>query len=168
MGSFLRFARSDRRERQPLDLGELLRETARLVAKEAEWRGVTVEAEIEGEIPPVTADVESVCSSVLNLVLNSFGALERGGKVTLTTRSAGDEVQVVVADDGEGIPEKDQERVFEFAYTTRDDGHGLGLAMVHQCVVEDHGGRVSLESRPGEGTRVLLAFPVGSGDGDAS
>ena len=61
----------------------------------------------------------------------------------------------------EGIAEGDRERVFEFSYTTRDGGTGLGLAMVHHCIVEEHGGRVSLESRRGEGTRVRLLLPAG-------
>ena len=58
------------------------------------------------------------------------------------------------------------ERIFEFAYTTREGGHGLGLAMVHECVVEDHGGQVLLDSREGQGTRVTLAFPRRSAAGN--
>jgi signal transduction histidine kinase len=159
VANFLRFARNDRRELQPVDLAALLHETARLVRKEAEWREIRLEVEIEGEIPPIEADAESVRSSILNLVLNSFEAMPDGGRVTLAARVADGEIRVVVSDDGQGMPEEDRERVFEFAYTTRDGGHGLGLAMVHQCVVEDHGGRVHLDSRPGQGTRVTLAFP---------
>ena len=160
VGSFLSFARTDRRERQPVDLPELLRETARLVHKEAEWRGVEVEVKVEGTVPRISADVEAIRSSVLNLVLNSFEAMPDGGRVELVARTAGDEVLLEVADNGQGIPEEDRERVFEFAYTTREGGHGLGLAMVHQYVAEEHGGRVSLESRDGDGTRVTLAFPI--------
>jgi signal transduction histidine kinase len=74
----------------------------------------------------------------------------------------GDEVEVEVTDTGCGIPEEDQDRVFDFAYTTRENGNGMGLAMVHHCIVEEHGGRVSLDSRPGEGTRVRLVIPRGS------
>ena len=106
------------------------------------------------------ANVASIRSSILNLVLNSFEAMTEGGSVRLTVRPGDGEVVLEVADTGPGIPEEDQERVFDFAYTTRQDGNGLGLAMVHQVVVEDHGGRVSLESRAGEGTRVQLALPV--------
>ena len=73
-----------------------------------------------------------------------------------------EEVVLEVSDTGQGIPEAEQERVFDFAYTTRDGGNGLGLAMVHQVVVEEHGGRVSLDSKPGEGTRVSLVFPLNS------
>ena len=73
-----------------------------------------------------------------------------------------DEISLEVSDTGRGIPKSEQDKVFDFAYTTREGGNGLGLAMVHQVVVEEHGGRVSLESRPGEGTRVTLALPLNS------
>jgi signal transduction histidine kinase len=160
VANFLTFARGDRREREPVGLPELVRETARLVEKEAERRGVRVEIVAE-PVPAVPADVESVRASILNLVLNSFEAMPEGGVLRMRVFATGGEVTLEVADTGRGIPETDRERVFEFAYTTRDGGHGLGLAMVHQVVVEEHGGRVSLDSRPGEGTRVSLVFPVG-------
>ena len=166
VGNFLQFARSDRRERKPLDLRELLQTTARLVKKEAEWRKVEVALELDEDIPPVIGDGEAIRSSILNLVLNSFEAMPEGGRLQLGLRRRGDEVEVQIADDGAGIDEKDQERVFEFAYTTREGGNGLGLAMVHQCIVEEHGGRVELESRPGEGTRVRLILPHGAAGGD--
>ncbi|MGD8375849.1 MAG: ATP-binding protein [Acidobacteriota bacterium] len=165
VGNFLRFARSDRRSRAPIDLPELLRDTVRLVEKEAERRGIQVKIVTEGDVRSFPADPESIRSSILNLVMNSFEAMKSGGTLTLRLRGEPDEVILEVADTGCGIPREDQERVFEFAYTTRDDGHGLGLAMVHQVVVEDHGGRISLDSRPGEGTRVRMAFPLAAAGG---
>jgi signal transduction histidine kinase len=160
VGSFLRFARSERRERAPADLGEMLHEIARLVHKEAERRGVTVEVRVEDGVPAAVVDAEALRSAVLNLVLNSLEAMPDGGSLALAlSRQAGDLV-VEVADTGRGIPEEDRERVFEFAYTTREAGTGLGLAMVHHSVVEEHGGRVELDSRAGEGTRVRLALPL--------
>jgi signal transduction histidine kinase len=161
VGNFLRFAKSDRRVRGPLDLRELLTETARLVKKEAEWRRVELLLELDEATLPVMGDGEAIRSSILNLVLNSFEAMPAGGKLTLSLRAEGDEVVVEVADTGSGIPPADQEKVFEFAYSTREGGHGLGLAMVHQCVVEEHGGRVDLQSSQGAGTRVRIALPAG-------
>ena len=157
--NFLRFARSDRGLKVSVDLARLARETAQLVEREAERRGVRVL--VSGDEAPaiVEGDREAIRSSILNLVLNSFEAMPEGGTLTLSVRRLEGEARLEVADTGRGIPEQEQEKVFEFAYTTREDGHGLGLAMVHQVVVEDHGGSVSLSSRPGEGTRVLLAFP---------
>jgi signal transduction histidine kinase len=171
---FLQFARSDRHPRESLDLAALLRETARLVEHEAERRGVALEVSVEGDVPPVLAEAAAIRSSVLNLVLNSFEAMPEGGRVDLRLRREGDELLVEVADTGPGIPEADRERVFEFAYTTRDGGHGLGLPMVHKVVVEDHQGRITVDSRDGEGTRIVLALPLTApaespdGDGEAA
>lgn len=160
IGNFLRFARTDRRERQPMDLAALLRETASLIKKEAEWRKIDVELDINEAAPSVSIVGESVRSSVLNLVLNSFEAMPEGGKLTLRLGVEGASIVVEVADTGKGIPEEDREKVFEFAYTTREGGSGLGLAMVHHCVVEEHGGRILLDSEPGRGTRVRLLLPI--------
>ena len=157
--NFLRFARSDRAAHVQVDLARLARETAQLVEKEAERRGVRVLVASDGAPVVVEGDREAIGSSILNLVLNSFEAMPQGGTLTLSVRQAEGEARLEVADTGQGIPDQDQERVFDFAFTTREEGHGLGLAMVHQVVVEDHGGRVSLNSRPGEGTQVTLAFP---------
>lgn len=157
--NFLRFARSDRADRTPVDLTRLARETTQLVEKEAARRSIQVEVRSLGEPGFVEGDVESIRSSILNLVLNSFEAMAEGGTLILAVSGEAGETRLEVADTGCGIAEENQEKVFDFAYTSREDGYGLGLAMVHQVVVEDHGGRVELHSRPGEGTRVILIFP---------
>jgi signal transduction histidine kinase len=164
VANFLHFARSDRREWAPVSLPELARETVRLVEKEAERRGIEVEVEVEAEGTPSTvdADAESIRASILNLVLNSFEAMPEGGSLRIRVAGDRDEISLEVSDTGRGIPKSEQDKVFDFAYTTREGGNGLGLAMVHQVVVEEHGGRVTLESRPGEGTRVTLALPLKS------
>jgi len=160
VGTFLGFARSEARPRGSVDLCELLTETERLVHKEAEWRYVDVKLDLERGLPSVQADGEAIRSALLNLVLNSFEAMPRGGTLTLRLARSEDAALLEIADTGEGIPEEDQDRVFEFAFSTKERGSGLGLAMVHQCVVEDHGGRVTLDSRPGGGTRVRIFLPL--------
>jgi signal transduction histidine kinase len=165
VGSFLSFARSEERERERIDLGELLRETARLVQKEAERRDVELSLQIDPTAPRVLCDPEALRSSVLNLVLNSFEAMPEGGHLALTLQREDRGVALEITDTGDGIGEEERERVFDFAYTTREGGNGLGLAMVHHCVVEGHGGQVSLDSEPGEGTRVRLVLPVDPPEG---
>ena len=160
VGNFLSFARSEPRARAAVDLCDLLRETERLVRKEAEWREVRLELQLDESVMRVVADAEALRSSVLNLVLNSFEAMPQGGRLTLGLHNGGDEAVVEVSDTGVGIPAEDADRVFDFAFTTREGGTGLGLAMVYQCVVEDHGGRVDLKSALGRGTTVRLALPV--------
>jgi len=161
VGNFLRFAKSEARERHEVDLRELLTETARLVRKEAEWRRVEVALDLDESAPTIEADGEAIRSSILNLVLNSFEAMPDGGRLHLSLRTGSGEAVLEVADTGEGIPQQDQDRVFDFAYTTKEGGNGLGLAMVYQCIVEDHGGQVSLNSEPAGGTRVRMTLPLG-------
>jgi two-component system sensor histidine kinase HydH len=160
VGNFLRFAKSESRERHEVDLRALLTETARLVRKEAEWRRVEVELDLDQSAPKLEADGEAIRSSLLNLVLNSFEAMPEGGRLELSLRTGPEEAVIEVADTGEGISEQDQDRVFDFAFTTKEGGNGLGLAMVYQCIVEDHGGQVALASEPGGGARVRMALPL--------
>ncbi|MDH3626874.1 MAG: HAMP domain-containing histidine kinase [Acidobacteriota bacterium] len=160
VANFLRFTTSDGGERQLVDVAALLRETAQLVRKEAEWRKVDVQVVVDDGPTTLWGDSEALRSSVLNLVLNSFEAMPDGGRLDLTLRSEADRLTIEVRDDGRGIPEEQREKVFEFGYTTREGGNGLGLAMVHQTVVEDHGGQIGLESRAGAGTTVRMMFPT--------
>lgn len=170
VANFLRFTTHEGGERQQVDVGELLEETAQLVRKEAEWRNVKVTVKIDDGRTTLWGDSEALRSSILNLVLNSFEAMPEGGQLDLTLRSQGDELVIEVIDDGRGISEENREKVFEFGYTTREGGNGLGLAMVHQIVVEDHGGHIRMESQPGAGTTVRMIFPrdVQSTTGDAA
>jgi signal transduction histidine kinase len=163
VANFLGFARSERRERAKVDLAGLMRETASLVGKEAEWRGVSIEVAVGPDVPAVVGDAETLRAALLNLVLNSLESMPGGGRLTLRLLGEPGKAVLEVVDTGEGIAPEHRERVFEFAYTTRAGGHGLGLAMVHHCVVEEHGGRIWLDSTPGEGTSVRIALPAPAG-----
>jgi len=157
--NFLRFANGDHRERKTVDLKALVEDTARLIRKEAQWRGIELVLDLE-DVPEVLVDVEAIRSSLLNLVLNSCEAMPKGGRLDIVLRDEHGEVALEVGDTGRGIPADQHEKVFDFGYSTREGGSGLGLVMVHQCVVEDHHGHVTLESEEGHGTRVRIVLPV--------
>jgi signal transduction histidine kinase len=98
---------------------------------------------------------------ILNLILNSFHAMEaHGGILTLTTSLDESHIQIQVTDTGRGISKENQSRIFEPFFTTKETGKGtgLGLAIVAQ-VVEDHRGSIRVESREGEGTTFLVKLP---------
>jgi signal transduction histidine kinase len=159
VANFLRFANGERGQHQVVSLADVLAETARLVRKEAEWRRVELSLAVDRGVRAVTGDPEALRSAILNLVLNAFDAMPAGGRLALRLAERDGHAIIEVEDTGQGVPEEDRERVFEFSYTTREGGSGLGLAMVHHWVVEEHGGRVSLDGAPGGGTRVRIELP---------
>ncbi len=111
-----------------------------------------------GDPPPVLARRSELHTAVVNLVFNAVDAMSSGGQIIL--RTGGDEGGgwIEVADTGPGMTEEVQRRVFEPFFTTKAQGTGLGLAMVY-AFVQRHHGKVTLWTRPGEGTRFRLWFP---------
>jgi signal transduction histidine kinase len=119
-------------------------------------------------LPPVMGQANELGQAVLNLLVNALDALEsrekgpRGrGRVDVRIEARARELALIVADDGPGVAAADLARVADLFYTTKDvgKGTGLGLSIVHG-VVMGHGGRVHLESRPGEGFRVEIVLPT--------
>lgn len=104
---------------------------------------------------------KALTGALLNLLENAMQACRDGGKLNLSANRAGHEILLSVADDGPGIDPAIQERLFEPFFTTRSDGTGLGLAIV-RGVAEAHGGSVSLDSAPGQGSRFTLRLPLGA------
>src|SRR5579859_6475216 len=110
---------------------------------------------------PIDADPELLHRALSNLVLNAMDAMPQGGKLTLSARLVGEQVEIRVADTGEGLTPEECARLFTPYYTTKEHGTGLGLAIV-QSVVADHGGTISVESRQGGGAAFVLLFAKAS------
>jgi len=150
---------------QRVDLGELLREIAKLTAPkwrdapQQEGRPITLHVETESDLV-IEGWPEELREALTNLVFNAVDAMPRGGTIRLASNRSGDEVEVLVADDGVGMPPEVQRRVFEPFFTTKGDrGSGLGLSIVY-ATVERHRGRIALTSAPGSGTTFRLLFPA--------
>jgi signal transduction histidine kinase len=131
-----------------VELNELIGDTVAAMRAPAQERGVTIAAELlEGEVI-AQANAEKVQRVLFNLIQNALRHTPADGSVTVRARSAAGGVEVEVADDGEGIPAGDGERVFEAFYRGDDargeEGAGLGLA-ISRAIVEAHGGRIWLE-----------------------
>ncbi|MDC0672085.1 sensor histidine kinase [Nannocystis radixulma] len=113
----------------------------------------------ESPAPPIRICQGELTSALVNLIGNALDAVADIGTVTVRTCADADGACVEVADDGPGIPPDVQPRVFEPFFTTKPEGSGLGLAIV-RAFVERHGGRLSLETSAGAGTRVRMWFPA--------
>jgi len=139
---FLLFSRPRELVRRPVPLEALLRKVADLLSGDAEARLVQlVVVEVVPGTPAAAADEDVLRQVLLNLILNALDVSPRGGQVQLQGRAVEDGVELVVADEGPGIPPEVRDRLFEPFFTTKPNGTGLGLAIVHS-LVDQHGGRV--------------------------
>jgi signal transduction histidine kinase len=127
---------------------------------------IDVLRQVEPGLPPVPVDARLVRQALLNVATNALQAMPRGGRLTVRVRAEGEAVVVELEDTGGGIAEDVRARIFEPFFTTKATGTGLGLAVVRR-IVEGHGGEITVETRPGVGTRFALRFPLRSDAGPA-
>jgi two-component system, OmpR family, phosphate regulon sensor histidine kinase PhoR len=151
-----------------LDLGRVAAESTERLRLFADRQGVTLRVEVADGLPPVRGDAARLGQVVVNLVHNAVKFSPDGGDVTVSVRAARGDGQVIVAieDHGVGIPRKAQPRIFERFYKVdrarvrgEAGGTGLGLAIARH-IVEQHGGRIWVESREGKGSTFSFAIPV--------
>ena len=141
---------------QMLSLQALAEDLKRLLGLDLQQHEATLTLELETD--HVWADAEGLRRIVLNLILNSVSALPQGGTITVASISRDTGVWVCVRDTGHGMDHETREQALEPFFTTKDQGTGLGLALVHR-IIRDHGGNLEIHSTPGRGTEVALFFP---------
>ena len=157
-------------EKQPFDLHDLIESTS-IVAKN-EWKYVAeLELDFDWSLPPILLHRNEFSQVLLNLIVNAAHAIEQSlphgssekGKIKISTKGLGEQVEVRVQDNGCGIPESVRARVFEPFFTTKTVGKGTGqgLAIAYSVVVDKHGGSIAFETQEGKGTTFVIHLPVG-------
>jgi PAS domain S-box-containing protein len=140
----------------PASLDRLVRELIEGEAERYEQRDVRVEATFPAELPLVLADQERIKQALWNVCENAVDAMPNGGTLSLRGYAYGDDVCLDIRDTGSGIP--DGLDVFELFTTTKENGTGLGLAVVRQ-ILSAHGGWIRYDTKPGEGTVFVIGLP---------
>lgn len=130
----------------------------------AQQKGVSFRIEAEADLPRVQMDVERMAQVFDNLILNSLRYTPAGGEILLAAAVAGDKLQFRVCDNGSGIAPEDLPKIFDRFYrgdkSRQQNGEsGLGLAIA-KSIVEAHGGSITVESVPGQGTQFIINLPV--------
>ncbi len=143
------------------DVLPLVLEAVDSMQPDAEGRGVEIEVKVDQACPPVRVDSGLIEEALCNLVANSLQAVDEGGAIELSALSlSSDWVEVVVQDDGPGIPQSLLPTLFRPFVTTKEDGTGLGLALVKK-IAEEHGGRVDVETHgPLGGACFRIKLPI--------
>lgn len=167
------FARLDEADRKPADLNDGLTSTLTLVNHLVKGR-ITVEREF-GELPQVDCHPNQLNQVFLNLLVNAAQAIDGPGRITIRTRyrervgvdgdsvANGGSVLVEIADSGSGISVENLRRIFDPGFTTKGVGVGTGLGLaISYRIVQEHRGRIEVDSAPGEGTTFRIILPVGA------
>jgi two-component system sensor histidine kinase PilS (NtrC family) len=155
---FLEYARPAPLHRESVNVAEALDEVLLLL----EHRATPGTLKVVREFPPAlmwNVDRQQFRQAIWNLCVNAFQAMPEGGELRVTTAVTGRNLVLRVSDSGEGIVATDLAQIFEPFFSTKADGSGLGLALVHR-IVQEHGGEIDVQSRPGAGTTFTLTIPA--------
>lgn len=165
VANFLALARKRSLERKRVALNEVVSGAVELLAYPLKVDGITVELDLEGDLPILWADPHQLQQVLVNLLTNAHHALRQSAvrRLTISTRHdhAARRLVLRVADTGPGIPAEVQARIFEPFFTTKPVGEGTGLGLsLCQSIVESHGGAIRVSGSPGTGTVFTVELPV--------
>ena len=157
------FSHVDRAEIQPADINEGLEKTLKLV-----WNEIKYRAEVEreyGDLPLVSCRIGQINQVFMNLLVNATQIIETDGLIRIKTTADEDNVYIYISDNGGGIPDEIQERIFQAFFTTKPVGSGTGLGLtISKSIIERHHGELTVESKEGIGTIFRVTLPIQSAE----
>ncbi|HSK09899.1 MAG TPA: ATP-binding protein [Vicinamibacterales bacterium] len=163
VANLLDFSRRREIRAEPTSLNHCLLHVTELADYQLRRAGIELVLDLDPDEPAILGDHFQMEQLFLNLLLNAVQAMPGGGKLTLRTRRRGDAVVAEVRDSGIGIPSEIRQRIFDPFFTTRPVGEGTGLGLaVSDRIVGAHGGRIEVESVPGEGSTFRVVLRAGA------
>ena len=170
MLNMLAFSKQREPRSEPIQINAIVHEVLELVQRQADDRGVLVVTDLEEPMPAIPADPDGVHQVVLNILTNALQVVPQStGVVTVRTGYDQEEhkVQILLGDNGPGIPEDQIKKIFELFHSTKGHGGtGLGLAVAKK-IVDEHEGQIEVRSHAGEGTLFIVTLPVDRRDQDS-
>jgi len=164
--SLLSFARRHQPERKLSSLNELVEDTVEILQYQMRTSNIEVVTDLDSNLPKAMVDPHQLQQVFLNIINNARQALETyrpGGCVRITSERRGDRACINFEDNGPGIPEANLSKVFDPFFTTKDVGTGTGLGLsLCYGIIKEHGGAISVRSKPGEGASFRIELPFGT------
>src|SRR5579883_1421732 len=165
VNNLLNFSRTSSTEFRETDVNAIIRETLTLLEHQFKTAKVQTVVELEPELPPILGNAGKLQQVFLNLFLNAKDAMADGGVLRISTEANG-HVSVSIADSGSGIAPEHLQRIYDPFFTTKTApkqgqrrGTGLGLAVTYG-IIQEHAGKIHVESQVGSGTTFFLEFPM--------
>jgi two-component system NtrC family sensor kinase len=153
------FSRLDEGDVKPVDIHEGLNSTLLLLNNEIKNRIEIIKN--YGELPKVECHPGHINQIFMNILLNSIQAIEAEGKIWISTKTANEQVEIIIKDSGKGIPQNIKEKIFDPFFTTKPVGKGTGLGLnICYNIIKNHHGEIYAESEEGKGTTFHIKLPV--------
>ena len=164
--SLLEFARQTEPKMEPTDINRAINDGLFFLVNQALFHNIQIVKKLDPFLPFVQGNASQLKQVLMNIIVNAAEAMHDSGTLTITTSPAPDRKTVFVefTDTGEGIPEENLTRIFDPFFTTKEVGKGTGLGLATSYgIVEDHGGKISVKSKVGEGTTFTIELPIHPG-----
>ncbi len=168
--TLLNYSRTEKSEKEPVDLNQILLNTVTLVEYKMRNRGIELSLELCSDLPSVSANEKQIAQVLLNLINNAIHAMEeKGGKLYVRTTCDRQNVKLTISDSGAGIPEEILDKIFDPFFTTKESGKGTGLGLsISKRYVDEHGGRIYIESTNNAGATFVVELPSTPAETNAS
>ncbi len=167
--SLLDFARQSKPLKKQNNIGNIISESILLTRKQAAFNDIAVEKNIPDYLPLITIDKDQIQQALINLIMNAAEASVPGDTIDVSASFLPEDklIEIAVKDTGKGMVQDQINEMFEPFFTTKDNGTGLGMAITHG-IVERHGGKIDVKSKPDQGTIITIRLPLNHGveDGD--
>ncbi len=156
----LSYTKTDAITKEKIDLNEFIRSICDFISPKCNISGINLVTKCPDEKIFVWGNRESLHNGIMNILENAIRFMPDGGQLKIVCILLQDVVSITISDTGPGIPEENLERIFEPFFTTdKKKGTGIGLALTKK-IVESHGGKISVESKPGAGAGFTIELPV--------
>ncbi len=159
VSQFLRLAGPSALDLEEVAIGALVQHVCELLRPEAAAREIEIQIQVQDTVPSLKADPVRLTQALLNLVINALQAVDRRGSICVDARMEGPLLCVAISDTGPGIPAEKLPSLFDPYFTTKADGHGLGLWIAQQ-IITAHGGSISARNEPGRGAVFTILLPL--------
>ncbi|MEO0304552.1 MAG: ATP-binding protein, partial [candidate division WOR-3 bacterium] len=154
------FAKQMPPQKVEVDLNETIKETVYFLESHLIRSSIELNLKLSPDIPKVVADPSQLYQVIVNLTVNAIQAIKGNGILKIETFSDEDYVYFTIEDNGIGMDKETMDKIFIPFFTTKKDGTGLGLSVVHG-IITNHNGKIDVESEPGKGTKFTVKLPYG-------
>ena len=156
---FLDFNRLPPLKFEWVQLNEVLDSVVRVLRSDAQMKNARIDTHFQKNLPMAKIDVSQFNLAISNLLINSIQAVSQGGEIHLFTRGSKKNIFVVIQDNGEGISREHLSKIFDFMFSTKPTGSGLGLSITKKIIL-DHHGEISVKSEVNKGSSFRIRIPI--------